>query len=63
HHDHLICNVCGKNVEIMDEKIEQRQEQVAREHGFLLLSHRMILHGICSDCRSKGKKAKKGVGI
>jgi len=59
HHDHLICDACGKNVEIMDERIERRQEQVAKEYGFLLLSHRMILHGICADCRKKGKMPRK----
>lgn len=51
HHDHLICTACGKNVEIMDEAIEQRQEEVAAEHGFRLTSHRMVLYGVCADCR------------
>lgn len=59
HHDHLICDSCGKNIEIMDEKIERRQEQVARQHGFRLISHRMILHGICADCRKQGRNVKR----
>ncbi|HBU38344.1 MAG: transcriptional repressor [Desulfovibrio sp.] len=53
HHDHLICDKCGKNIEILDETIESRQEQLAEEHGFKLLRHKMYLYGICSDCRSK----------
>lgn len=61
HHDHLICDACGKNIEIMDEKIERRQEQVARQHGFRLISHRMILHGICADCRTQGRSAKRSL--
>jgi len=53
HHDHLICDKCGKNIEILDETIESRQEQLAEEHGFKLLRHNMSLYGICSDCRNK----------
>lgn len=51
HHDHLICNACGKNLEVIDDNIERLQEDLARRHGFTLTSHRMILFGVCSDCR------------
>ncbi|WP_147821874.1 Fur family transcriptional regulator [Salidesulfovibrio onnuriiensis] len=54
HHDHLICSVCGKNIEILDPTIEKRQEEIAKKHGFKLSSHKMYLYGICDDCR-KGK--------
>ncbi|OIQ51392.1 Ferric uptake regulation protein [Pseudodesulfovibrio hydrargyri] len=53
HHDHLICEQCGKNIEIMDEVIERRQEQLAKEHGFTLIRHKMYLYGLCPDCRKK----------
>ena len=51
HHDHLICTACGKNLEVMDAEIERLQEELARRHGFKLTSHRMILFGVCDDCR------------
>lgn len=51
HHDHLICERCGKNIEILDETIERRQEELAGEHGFVLHRHKMYLYGICADCR------------
>ena len=51
HHDHLICNNCGKNVEVVDEQIEALQEALAEKHGFSLISHRMYLYGICADCK------------
>lgn len=51
HHDHLICEKCGKNIEILDETIENRQDELAKEHGFTLLRHKMYLYGICADCR------------
>lgn len=53
HHDHLICEVCGKNIEILDEVIEKRQDELAEKHGFTLSRHKMYLYGTCSDCRKK----------
>ncbi|GFM36148.1 Fur family transcriptional regulator [Desulfovibrio psychrotolerans] len=53
HHDHLICEACGKNLEVIDEQIELLQEQLAARHGFVLTSHRMYLYGVCDDCRGK----------
>jgi Fur family ferric uptake transcriptional regulator len=51
HHDHLICLGCGAVVEFERPEIEDLQETVALEHGFLPVSHRMVLHGYCPDCR------------
>lgn len=55
HHDHLICEVCGKNIEIFDATIEERQEMIARKHGFTLSRHKMYLFGICPDCRKNSE--------
>ncbi len=54
HHDHIICEVCGRTVEVVDQKIEQLQEQLAERHGFTLTGHKMYLYGICAHCRKKG---------
>lgn len=53
HHDHLICLKCHRKVEIYDPVIEERQEDVARGHGFSLTRHRMYLYGLCPDCSAK----------
>jgi len=53
HHDHLICERCGKNVEVVDEEIERLQEEVAKKEGFVLTNHKMYLYGVCPDCRKK----------
>jgi len=50
HHDHLVCTKCHQIMEFSDDHIERRQEQVAAEHGFHLLQHRMALFGICQRC-------------
>ncbi len=52
HHDHLICTRCGKNIEFEDSEIELLQEKLAKHNGFILTSHRMVLFGLCSDCRA-----------
>ena len=50
HHDHFVCEACGKIIEFHNDKIEALQEAVAKEHGFTLSHHRMELYGTCSDC-------------
>jgi len=53
HHDHLICEACGANVEVVDPSIERLQEEVASRHGFALTGHRLYLYGICPECQKK----------
>lgn len=53
HHDHIICEVCGKTLEVVDERIEKLQDELARQHGFELTGHKMYLYGVCADCRAK----------
>lgn len=53
HHDHLICTHCNKVVEFTDHDIEKRQHKIAKDQGFVLESHTMMLYGICSDCHAK----------
>jgi Fur family transcriptional regulator, ferric uptake regulator len=52
HHDHLVCLRCGKIVEFVEATIEERQRSIAREHGFSLEDHSLIIYGICSDCQT-----------
>jgi Fur family ferric uptake transcriptional regulator len=60
HHDHIICERCGKIVEFNSEELERQQERIARFLGFVVSRHRMELYGICSDCREgkRGSPAK-----
>ncbi|MGM8885924.1 ferric iron uptake transcriptional regulator [Psychrobacter sp. 1U2] len=49
HHDHLVCDICGKIVEFHNEIIEEEQLKVAKEHGFKLSGHSLVLYGICNN--------------
>ena len=51
HHDHIICERCGKIVEFASQELERLQERIARFLGFTVGRHRMELYGICSECR------------
>jgi len=53
HHDHLVCEKCGRKIEFINESIEKLQEAVCREHNFIPTDHHMILYGICPSCQEK----------
>jgi Fur family ferric uptake transcriptional regulator len=54
HHDHLICVDCGKIVEFEDDLIEQRQDRIAHDFGFTVVSHRHEIYVKCvADCDDK----------
>src|SRR5262245_54617757 len=51
HHDHLICESCGKIVEFEEPRIETLQQDPGRRWGSRRTGHRMELYGICRECR------------
>ena len=51
HHDHLICIGCGRVEEFENSAIEQLQEDVAKERGFHIASHKHEIYGTCARCR------------
>lgn len=62
HHDHMVCLKCGHVTEFTDDVIEKRQHVKARELGFKLQEHSLIMYGECvhQDCpHSKMTSQKK----
>ena len=51
HHDHILCVKCGRVDEFVDETIEQRQKDIAKELGYEMTDHCLYMYGICSKCR------------
>ena len=49
HHDHIVCTICGKVEEFVDETIENRQKQIADERGLEIGEHSLIIYGRCKD--------------
>ena len=54
HHDHMICQQCGKIEEFEEPLIEELQRRIAEKYGFTLTTHKHELYGTCSQCRQKG---------
>ena len=44
HHDHMVCIESGDVVEFFSEDIERLQHEVAKENGFKLLDHSLVLY-------------------
>ena len=44
HHDHMVCVDSGQVVEFVDPVIEQRQHDLAAEHGFEIVDHSLVLY-------------------
>ena len=51
HHDHIVCVVCGRVEEFVDEIIEAQQAKIAEEKGYVISDHSLILYGTCPACQ------------
>lgn len=51
HHDHLVCVKCGRVEEFVDEEIERRQEEIAKQAGYAITDHSLNIYGICARCQ------------
>ena len=56
HHDHLVCNNCGKIIEFTEHRIEKLQDEVCRKNKFKVDSHRLQIQGLCEDCWEQNEK-------
>ena len=51
HHDHLVCLKCGKVEEFVDQVIETRQREIAKQADFEMTDHSLNIYGICKNCQ------------
>jgi Fur family ferric uptake transcriptional regulator len=51
HHHHLVCQCCGRVVEIDACGVELWASRVAGVHGFTVTGHQADVFGVCGDCR------------
>ena len=58
-HDHLECTQCHKLIEFSSDQLLRLREAVAREHQFRVTGHRLIITGICSQCRSARQRTRR----
>jgi Fur family ferric uptake transcriptional regulator len=51
HHEHLICERCGRVVEFQNVQLERMLPMIADEHGYQHQRHRVEIYGVCGECR------------
>ena len=44
HHDHMVCIDSGTVVEFKNDLIEKEQEKIAKEHGYKIVDHKLVLY-------------------
>ena len=59
HHDHLICERCGRSLEVVDPDIEALQENLVRKYGFVPTQLRLYLYGVCPECLAAAQSSAK----
>lgn len=53
HHDHMLCNSCGRVIEFYSKRLEKLQDDLCKQEGFKSVSHTLEIMGFCSDCKPK----------
>ena len=51
HHDHIICNQCGKILEIKSKAIEEAINNECRKLDFQIEYRSLHIYGTCTDCK------------
>lgn len=52
-HPHVICTVCRKIMDPDLSMLRDMTEEVVRETGFRITTHRLDFFGLCPDCQKK----------
>lgn len=49
-HHHLICNRCGKVLEVQGDLLDEIEESIEKKYKFTIENHSLKFYGICKDC-------------
>ena len=53
-HHHLVCDGCGKTIEVPDATVDSFAERIHAEYGFTIDARHFAMPGRCSDCGDRG---------
>jgi Fur family ferric uptake transcriptional regulator len=56
HHEHMVCDTCGRFIEFTDADIAAHIERACRAHRFRQRTHRVVVFGVCDDCQAKSRR-------
>jgi Fur family ferric uptake transcriptional regulator len=51
-HHHLICNSCGRVIEVQGDLLETLEHDIETKYDFEIKNHSVKFFGICNDCKS-----------
>ena len=51
-HHHLLCRVCGLELELSDQHFDALVKHLEREHGFIAEINHLVIPGLCQECAS-----------
>ena len=51
HHHHLICNKCGKVIEVEEDLLDDLENKIQIEYQFQIEDHRVQFTGYCLNCK------------
>ncbi|MBM4012077.1 MAG: transcriptional repressor [Planctomycetes bacterium] len=57
-HDHLYCSGCRRLIEFSSAEVAKICDAVAASHQFRARSHRLIVSGLCVDCRTSKRRTR-----
>lgn len=50
-HHHLVCNKCGKLVDMPEHELVPLKDMLDKNHGFKADIHHLAIFGLCSGCQ------------
>lgn len=50
HHHHMLCQKCGKVIELQSASIEALVKSLSQQSSFTPTSHHFEIHGVCKIC-------------
>lgn len=52
-HHHLVCNECGRVIEVPPSLLDDIARRVERDYGFVLEAEHFALSGTCAECQAQ----------
>ncbi|MEG0773256.1 Fur family transcriptional regulator [Clostridium sp.] len=49
-HHHLICNECGKVIEVQGDLLHEIEEVIEKKYKFTIENHSLKFYGLCNEC-------------
>lgn len=50
HHEHVVCERCGRVIDVPGDLLDSVAKRLRAHHGFVLKLGTAALHGTCADC-------------